>query len=255
METIDIAGTATPCWRRGTGRRLLFLHAGDGFRSNDKFLSELSAHYDVLAPWHPGFGHSPLPEGWNTVDDLAYFYLDLLDSLDLDNVALVGASFGGWIAAEMAIRGSNRVSQLVLIDALGIKLGGRTDRDIADFHNTDAELLESLKWADPSGRQPDLTGQDEDAVTAVVRSREAFAHYGWRPYMHNPVLTRWLHRIDIPTLVLWGAQDGIVKPEYGQAYADRIDGAAFKTIANAGHYPQIEQPDATLDALRAFLDG
>lgn len=93
-----------------------------------------------------------MPDGWRSADDLANFYFDLHDAFGLDNVALVGASFGGWIAAEMAVRGSKRISQLVLTDALGIKLGGRTDRDIADFHNNDAALLESLKWADPTGR-------------------------------------------------------------------------------------------------------
>ena len=255
MENIEIAGTTTQCWRRGSGRPLLFLHAAEGFSEDDPFLTALSETHDVLALWHPGFGHAPLPDGWNSVDDLAYFYLDLLDTLGLDDVVLVGASFGGWIAAEMAVRGSSRVSRLVLIDALGIKLGGRTARDIADFHNTDADILESLKWADPAERQPDLTGLDEDAIIAVVRSREAFAHYGWKPYMHNPVLTRWLHRIAVPTLVLWGDQDGIVESDYGRAYAGGIPGAAFETIVNAGHYPQIEQPEKTAEAIRAFLEG
>ena len=166
---------------------------------------------------------------------------------------MVGASFGGWIAAEMAVRGNRRLSRLVLIDALGIRLGDRMTRDIADFHNTDAALLDALEWADPNGRQPDLTQLDEAALTAVVRSREAFAHYGWQPYMHNPGLARWLHRIDVPTLVLWGAQDGIVNPDYGRAYADRIDGAVFKTIAAAGHYPQIEQAEPSAAAVRAFI--
>ncbi len=255
MKKIEIAGVGTEIWRRGKGRPVLFLHPGDGFSPDDPFLADLARDHEVLAPWHPGFGPTALPEGWNSIADLAYFHFDLLDALDLEDVVLIGASFGGWIAAEMAVCGSRRVSRLVLIDALGIRLGDRATRDIADFHNTDAALLESLQWADPDGRQPDLTLLDEDALTAVVRSREAFAHYGWRPYMHNPVLARWLHRIDIPTLVMWGAKDGIVTPDYGRAFAERIGGAAFETIADAGHYPQIEQAGPSADAVRAFIAG
>lgn len=255
MKRIEIAGTGTEIWRRGAGRPVLFLHPGKGFAADDPFLADLARDHDVLAPWHPGFGNTALPPGWNSVADLAYFHLDLLDSLDLEDVVLVGASFGGWIAAEMAVRGSRRLSGLVLIDALGIRLGDRMTRDIADFHNTDAGILESLEWADPDGRRPDLTQLDDAALTAIVRSSEAFAHYGWRPYMHNPGLARWLHRIEIPTLVLWGAQDGIVTPDYGRAYADRIAGAVFQTVADAGHYPQIEQAGPSASAVRAFIAG
>ena len=255
MDRLEIGGVGIDLWRQGAGRPVLFLHPGDGFAPDDPFLGALAKNYDVLAPWHPGFGNSDFPAGWATVDDLAYFYFDLLDQLGLEDVALVGASFGGWIAAEMAVRGHNRLSRLVLIDALGIKLSDRTTRDIADFHNTDAALLETLKWANPEGRQPDLMSYDDAALTAVVRSREAFAHYGWKPYMNNPVLTRWLHRIALPTLVLWGAEDGIVKPDYGQAYAARIPGARFEQVAKAGHYPHIEQAAASVELVRAFIDG
>ena len=255
MERLEIRGVGIDLWREGSGRPLLYLHPGDGFSDDDPFLGILKDRYQVHAPWHPGFGHSDFPDGWNSVSDLAYFYLDFLEELAIENAILVGASFGGWIAAELALRGTDRIDRLVLIDPLGIRLSDRTTRDIADFHNTDAAVLESLKWANPDGRQPDLMALDDDALTAVVRTREAFAHYGWRPYMYNPGLARWLHRIKIPTLVLWGEQDGIVTPEYGRAYADRIPGAQFKSIANAGHYPHIEQPQRSADALLAFVDG
>jgi pimeloyl-ACP methyl ester carboxylesterase len=255
MQRIDVRGVGIDLWREGKGRPVLFLHPGDGFADDDPFLALLTRNYDVLAPWHPGFGHSDFPKGWDTVDDLAYFYFDFLDQLKLEDVVVVGASFGGWIAAEMAVRGSRRLSRLVLIDALGIRLSRPTDRDIADFHNTDAGLLEKMKWANPEGRQPNLMALDDHTLTGIVRTREAFAHYGWRPYMHNPVLTRWLHRIAVPTLVLWGERDGIVKPDYGRAYAAGIPGARFKMIANAGHYPHIEQPQSSADQVRAFIEG
>lgn len=253
MQRIEISGVGIDLWREGSGGPLLFLHPGDGFSPGDPFLAALSAHFDVLAPWHPGFGHSDFPKGWNSVSDLAYFYLDFIDQLKIEDAVLVGASFGGWIAAEMALRQPRGVNRMVLIDPLGIRLSDPTTRDIADFHNTDAALLESQKWANPEGRQPDLMALDDDALTAVVRTREAFAHYGWRPYMYNPGLARWLHRIDIPTLVLWGEQDGIVTPDYGRAYAEHIPGARFKSVANAGHYPHLEQTEASVDQILAFV--
>jgi len=255
MTKTDINGVAIDLWRQGTGRPILFLHPGDGFAPDDPFLCSLAENHDVLAPWHPGFGHSDLPPGWNTVDDLANFYLGFLEHQQLEDTILIGASFGGWIAAEMALRGSARLAKLVLIDALGVKFSDHVTRDIADFHNTNPGLIESLKWANPEGRQPDLTELDDDALTAVVRSREAFAHYGWRPYMHNPVLTRWLHRIALPTLVVWGAKDGIVTTDYGRTYAERIPGANFEVVEDAGHYPHIEKAQATMQRVRAFIEG
>ena len=255
LERFTLDGVTIDLWRRGAGNSLLFLHSGDGFASNDPFLNALARDHEVLAPWHPGFGGSDLPDGWNSVDDLAYFYLDLLDHLALERVALVGASFGGWIAAEMAVRDARRIGRMVLIDPLGIKVGDRTTRDIADFHGTDPAELERLTWADPDRPKPKLHEMDADALTRIVRSREAFAHYGWRPYMHNPVLRRWLHRVAVPTLVLWGERDGIVSPDYGRAYAVLIPGAGFRAIAGAGHYPHLEQADACVEAVRAFVDG
>lgn len=255
MQRIEISDVGIDLWQKGSGRPLLFLHPGDGFTPGDPFLSALSAHFDVQAPWHPGFGHSDFPKGWDSVSDLAYFYLDFLDERGIEDAILVGASFGGWIAAEIALRQPRGVDRMVLIDPLGIRLSDPTTRDIADFHNTDAALLETLKWADPAEHQPDLMVLEDHALTAVVRTREAFAHYGWRPYMHSPVLARWLHRIAVPTLVLWGEQDGIVTPDYGRAYAERISGARFKSIDNAGHYPHLEQTQACIDHILAFAEA
>lgn len=255
MDRVNVSGIGIDLWRKGAGRPVLYLHPGDGFDPDDRFLNALASTHDVIAPWHPGFGHSDMPEGWLGVDDLAYFYLDVMDQLDLSDVALIGSSFGGWIAAEIAVRGSGRLDRLVLIGALGIKIGDRTARDITDFHFTEPGELAARTWANPEGRQPDLMSYDDDALTAVVRSREAFTHFGWKPYMHNPALARWLHRIATPSLILWGAQDGIVTADYGRAYAERIPGARFETVENAGHFPHIEQAAASLEIVRGFIDG
>ena len=196
-RTIHLAGTSLELVERGQGRSLLFLHAGEGLAPEQPWLDLLSRHYRVVAPRHPGYGGSPLIGGGaGGVDDLAYTYLDLAGELGLADAVLVGADLGGWIAAEMMVRSTARFSCLVLVAPLGIKLRGRDERDIADFHAmTHIEYLRAA-WADPAKGEVDYTSLPDSELEAIVRGREAFALYGWKPYMHNPHLKRWLHRID-----------------------------------------------------------
>ena len=253
-RTIQLAGTTLELIERGQGRPLLFLHAGEGLAPERPWLEMLSQQYRVIAPSHPGYGGSPLIDGASgTVDDLAYLYLDLAAELGLEEAVLVGADLGGWIAAEMMVRSTARFSCLVLLAPLGIKLRGRDERDIADFDAmTRAEYLQAA-WADPAKGDVGYTALPDDALAAIVRGREAFALYGWKPYMHNPRLKRWLGRIALPTLVLWGAADGVVTPDYGRRYAGFIPGARFALVDRAGHHPERERPDALADHILDFL--
>jgi pimeloyl-ACP methyl ester carboxylesterase len=254
-RTIALAGTPLELVERGQGRPLLFLHAGEGLAPERPWLDLLSRRYRVIAPCHPGYGNSPLIDGGGSVDDLAYLYLDLAAELGLDGAVLVGADLGGWIAAEMMVRSSARFSRLVLTAPLGIKLRGRDERDIADIHAmTPAEYLR-LAWADARNGDVDYTALPDSELAAIVRGREAFALYGWKPYMHNPRLKRWLHRIDRPTLLLWGAADGIVTPFYGEGWRQEIGGARIDVIPDAGHFPHWEQPEEFVQRLSAFVDG
>jgi pimeloyl-ACP methyl ester carboxylesterase len=254
-RTISIAGTSLELEERGTGRSLLFLHAGEGLSPERPWLDLLARHYRVIAPWHPGWGNSALIDGVGSVDDLAYLYLDLAAEMGLEDAVLVGACFGGWVAAEIMVRSTARFSRLVLIDPLGVKFGGREDRDIADMHAVSRADYLKLAWADPAKGDLDFTAKPESELAAIVRGREAFALYGWKPYMHNPRLKRWLHRIDRPTLLLWGAADRIVTPAYGAGWARELPDAKLELIAGAGHFPHWEQPEAFVDKLVAFTDS
>ena len=227
----------------GDGPPLLFLHSGGGFEPEDAFVAMLARRYRLIAPSHPGFGRSELPRAMTTVDDLAYFYLDLMEAMDLREVVLAGVSFGGWIAAEIAIKSTERLSHLVLADAVGIKLGGREERDIVDIFTTRQSEVDQLAYHDPKiGAVDHATISDEDAHI-LFRNREATALFAWSPYMYDPKLAGRLHRIRVPTLVLWGASDRIALPDYGRAYSKLIAGAQFELIEDAGHYPHIERPD------------
>jgi pimeloyl-ACP methyl ester carboxylesterase len=251
-KTMTVAGVTLEVEERGQGRPLLFLHGGDGMGADRPWLDQLAGHYRVIAPSHPGFGRSVLPDDIATVDDLAYLYLDLAAAMGLEDAVLAGSSFGGWIAAEMAVRSTARFSRLVLVDPLGIKVGGRNDRDIVDMHAMTRDQFLDVAWADPAKGRIDYATLPDTELATIARGREALALFGWKPYMHNPRLKRWLHRIDRPTLVLWGDKDRIIARGYVEGWAKAIPGAKLETIANAGHFPHWEQPDDFIARVRAF---
>jgi pimeloyl-ACP methyl ester carboxylesterase len=141
---------------------------------------------------------------------------------------------------------------VALIDSLGVKLGGREERDIADIYALAAEEVLGRSFVDPVRVVPDYAELDDGELLAITRDREATALYGWRPYMHDPSLVHWLHRLTRPTLVLWGEEDGIVTPAYGERLAAALPDARFERIAQAAHYPQIEQPDTVAAAIERF---
>ena len=238
----------------GAGPPLLFLHGGDYVAQNRPFLDRLAQRRRVTAPRHPGFGHSARPDGFRTVGDLAYLYLDWLDRQGEGPAVVVGSSFGGWIALEICVRSTANIGALVLIDPLGVKFSGREERDIADIHALPDAEVRRRTFFDPALVAPDYTALADDELTAIARDREATALYGWRPYMHNPGLRQWLHRVRVPTLVLWGKNDGIVTPDYGRKLCEALPNARFETIVQAGHYPQIEHPNAVAAAVERFAD-
>ena len=251
---ISVCGVSLQLEEQGQGRPLLFLHPGDGLQPNRPWFDALARNHRVIAPHHPGFGGSALPDWIGTVDDLAYLYLDLAAALRLENAVLVGNSFGGWIAAEMAVRNTTRFAGLLLADPLGIKTGGVLDRDIADMHAIPSAEFLRLAWADPAMGEIDYTQLTDAELAGIARGREALVVFGWKPYMHNPRLNRWLHRIDIPTHLIWGERDGIVSTAYGEAWKTAVPGATMETIPDAGHYPHWEKPEEFAGRVRAFTD-
>ncbi len=255
IGSLAVNGIRIEMIERGSGRPLLFLHPGIGIAPTAPVIDRLAQRARVIAPSHPGFGASEQPAGFNSIDDLAYFYLDLIDQLDLSDTIVAGVSLGGWIAAEMAVKSCARLSHLVLANPVGIKAADRETREIADIFAMTEDQFNELAFFDPSVGQHDYTAMPEAAVRAVARNREATARYGWSPYMHDPKLKQRLHRIRIPTLLLWGTADRILSEPYGRAYAAAIPGARFEPIARAGHFPHLEQPEEFARRLFAFVDG
>ncbi len=250
--SVVVNGTRIDMIERGKGPALLFLHAENGIEPARSAIDELSKSAHVIAPTHPGYGLSELPKGTRSVDDLSYFYLDLLDQLDLRDLTVVGVSLGAWIAAEIAVKSTARMSRLVMANAVGVKVGDRETRDIADiFAITEPEFLE-IAYCDPNVGKRDYKALPDAEVLAAARAREATARFAWNPYFHNPRLKSRLHRIRIPTLFLWGPHDRMLSESYGRAYCAMIPGARFETIERAGHFPDHEQPKAFAEKVMAF---
>ncbi len=252
-ERLSLRGVDLQILRGGAGPPLLLLHGLAPVEPDAPVLELLAAHAEILAPTHPGFGHAPRPDDFETVYDLVRLYLDLLDHLSYAKVTLMGLSFGGWLAAEIAATCPHRLDKLVLVGAVGIKVSDRETPDILDLFNTAPAVVERRRWHDPAKWAPDYDAMSDDALVAHARNRDALCLYAWDPYMHNPRLKRWLPRIAVPTLALWGASDGVVKPAYGRAYSALIPGARFEVIEAAGHHPEIEQSVALAERVVAFL--
>src|SRR5205085_12080423 len=224
---ITVRDTPVDLLRDGSGPPLLFLHGAGGGGRWLAFQQRLAERFDVLAPSHPGHGGSPAAEWIEHISDLAFHYLDLLDTLRLDRVHLVGASFGGWIAAEIAVMASHRVASLTLIDPVGIKVDGWIypflfGMDVPEivqtvFHNPMAALA--------------LAPLDQSADTLALQYRQgtAIARVSWNPYLYDPLLRRRLGRITTPTLLCWGAHDRLAPLDpCGRAWASDISGARLR---------------------------
>ena len=252
-SAVTIANCELEIHEGGEGAPLLFLHPGGGFDANDPYVGLLSAHRRVIAPSHPGFGASQLP-GWiDHVDDIAHIYLELMDRMGLDRIDLMGCSIGGWIAAEMVTKCPERFRRVVMVAPVGVKTGPSDRLDIPDIYVMPPADVQKLLFHDPAARAVDPSTLSDEELAIQARNRETLALLVWEPYMHNPKLRRRLHRVASPTLFVRGASDGLVSAAYLDAYAALVPGAITATIAQAGHAPQLEQPQAFAQMTLDFL--
>ena len=253
ITKLKIADIELELFEAGSGAPLLFLHGAGGFAPTQPFVPHLSAKHRLIAPSHPGFGNSSLPEWLDSVDDIAHLYLELLDVLKLDKVDLIGASVGGWIAAEIATKVPERIRKLVMIGPVGIKVGPPDKLDMPDIFAMPLVVVQKLIYHDPDKFAVDPAKRSDEQLAAMFRGRETLALLVWEPWMHNPKLKHRLHRIKNSALFIRGASDGLVSDQYMQAYAKFLPNARTMTLPNAGHVPQIEQAEAFSSAVLKFL--
>lgn len=246
--TETIAGCRVRIRRKGSGTPLLFLHGTTGAEwlpVHDR----LAERHAVILPDHPGYGASDTPDWLDSISDMAYFYLDLLEHLGLTGrVHVVGTSIGGWIAAEMAVRDPDAMCSLTLAAAAGINVKGARRGDL--FMWSPEESLRQMLHDPGAAGLPGPSGDDPETV---MKNRAATARLGWNPRLHNPDLPKWLHRVKVPTLVLWGDDDRLLPGAHGTAWARMIPGARLEVIAACGHLLHVEKPAEVAEATLGFI--
>jgi pimeloyl-ACP methyl ester carboxylesterase len=253
INRLRVGGVDLQIERRGQGRPLLILYGEEALELEAPVLTELAREHELIIPSPPGFGTSELADFIESPDDIGYVYLDLMETLGFGRLPVIGFSLGGWIALEMASKDDSLFSKLVLVAPYGVKIGGPTDRDIQDVWTIHPNKAAALKWFDPEKGKRDFAAMPENELAIIARNNESFARLCWDPCLHNPKLKWRLHRVRVPTLFVWGENDGIVTPAYGRAYRDLIAGAKFSLVGGAGHYPHLEQPAEFLALCRGIL--
>ncbi|MEH0108250.1 alpha/beta hydrolase [Tersicoccus sp. MR15.9] len=232
----------------GTHKPVLLLHGGGGPGTvnpwGEKIAAELPA--EVVAPVHPGFDFTERPEVVDSIAAVARVEAALLDELNLTGVTVVGNSIGGWVAIELALLASPRVTRLILVDSVGIEVDGHP---IPDFFEMSPADLAAATFADPATHGIDFSTLPEPVRRRMASNRASLDLYAGRT-MADPGLKARLDGITVPTLVVWGEADGMGDLDYGRALAATIPDARFQVIEHAGHLPQVEQP-AALTALVA----
>jgi pimeloyl-ACP methyl ester carboxylesterase len=250
FETVN--GCKTRIMRSGSGAPLLFLHGAGGVRVWLPFMERLSQRFDLIVPEHPGFGGSDTPEWLDNVGDLAFFYLDLIEQLGLKRFNMVGTSMGGWIAAEIAVRSCANLAALVLSAPAGIHVKGvpKGDTFMWSPEEYTRNLVHDQKLAEEMLARP----LSEEEQLANMKNRLTMAKLAWQPRLYNPHLHKWLHRISVPTLILWGDDDKVIPPPYGPAFQKLIPGARLEVIRDCGHLPQVEFMEEWTRRIVAFFE-
>ncbi|MCY4394905.1 MAG: alpha/beta hydrolase [Rhodospirillaceae bacterium] len=249
-STETVRGCTVSLLRGGSGPPLLFLHGAGGGGAELPFMARLAERFDLIAPEHPGFGGSDEPDWFDNIHDVAYFYLDFLKHLDLSGVHLAGLSLGGWIAMEIAVRSTARLASLTLACPAGIHVPGLATGDPFAWspeeicrHGFHDQALAAAAIAE----LPEAVEADD----TWLKNRSSFARLAWEPRMHDPHLPKWLHRIDVPTRIVWGADDTILSAGHAEAIAAMIPGAGVTVVPDTGHFLHIERADALVSAIDA----
>jgi pimeloyl-ACP methyl ester carboxylesterase len=250
-------------FRGGTGPPLVYLHSAGGEAQGVAVLEDLADDFDVIAPIFPGFGESEGIDDIDSMEDAVFHLLDVWELLGLESPVVIGLSLGGWMGIELATRYPEKVGTLVVVNPVGLHLDdapiaemfGRPPSELAEMLFVDqehpiAQMMHAMaEWAGDVGKQVEIP---LELVLPMVKSLAATAKIGWDPYLHNPKLRGRLRRITAPTLVVAGAQDGLVPLRHAETYAAEIPGAKLEVVVDAAHWLPLERPEALAALVRGF---
>ena len=250
---VEVRGCRVHLWRAGAGPALVYLHGSAGGRWLP-YMDDLARHFTVIAPEAPWFGGSDDADWIRDAGDVAFLMLDFLDQEGLSGVHLMGSSIGGWFAAELAIRSTRNLASLMLIGPSGLDLAAHPRPDLfrwtPDDHVTNIFHDPAISEKIVAARR--LQPPDLEKERHSLRNRNAMARYGFDPPMHNPELRKWLHRIDVPTLLLWGEHDCMVPLAYADAFQGEIPDTRLHVFGDCGHLPQQEKREEFVHVVRQF---
>lgn len=249
--TLEVSGCSVTLKRGGAGRPLLYLHGASGAPAIQPFMEALAREFDVLVPEHPGFGGSDEPEWLDNIHDLAYFYLDFLERLDLRDTIVIGSSIGGWLALEIAVRNASRIRALSLVAPSGIHVAGLAKGDV--FLWPPEKRVRELYF--DQGVAERVLAQPPAPQDTVDKNLYTLARLAWEPRLYDPHLSKWLHRIKVPLQIVWGEGDRLLAPGYAAEYKKLIPHARVDIVPQCGHLPQSEKPDAYLRLFREFASA
>ena len=256
-EILELAGTKIQMVKGGSGDPLLVLHDEMGPPGWLGFHEELAKDHTLYIPSHAGFDATAKLDWIMGMRDLAGWYLEVLDDLDVGQMNLMGFSLGGWLAAEMAVMNPGRFKKLVLVGPAGIKPAQGEIFDmflvVAKEYITNC-ILDPAKTPEFQQICPDEPTPEQ--VESWEVAREEACRLSWRPYMHNPPLTNLLHRLkNLPSLIIWGQQDGIIPVNAGEMYQQSIPSSRLSVIDGCGHRPEVEKPGEFVKQVQQFLSA
>jgi pimeloyl-ACP methyl ester carboxylesterase len=242
----------------GSGPPLVYLHGPWGLGGDRAFLDLLAAGHTVYAPKHPGTTDGD-PNAVHELDhwwDLIVYYGELLDRLELHEAVLVGHSYGGMLACEIAAAMPSRVSRLVLIDPIGL---WRDDMPVKNWMIMAPKDLRAALFAAPDGEAakkffglPDDQAARLDAQVGFIWSQACTGKFVWP--IPDKGLKKHIHRITMPTLIVWGKADGVIAPAYAEEFSRRIAKSRVALLDGAGHLPHLEKPEAVAKLVGDFLN-
>jgi pimeloyl-ACP methyl ester carboxylesterase len=247
----DIRGCKVFYQRGGKGEPLLLLHGLDGRTSWESIISRLTERYDVILPDHLGFGSSSSGEWIDSMVDLALFYLDFLDALQIETCHMAGHCLGGWLAAEISIMQPQRIKSLSLCSAAGIRVDGSPMGDA--FIWNPEETICHLLVGQQARETMRARQSSESDIELMLKARQMSARLAWYPRFHNPHLRKWLHRLTMPTLIQWGDSDRLFPEVYAHAYHEKIPHSQLHVYKDCGHMPMLEAADLCLEHLNDFI--
>ena len=256
-QFVEAAGVNLQLVKGGSGPPLLILHGELGHHGWLRCHQALSQDYTLYLPSHPGFGGTERQDWIMNMRDLAGWYLEAIDDLDLAGANLMGFSLGGWLAAEMAAMSPDLFNKLVLVSPTGIKPPEGEIYDMflvvakefltAGFHGTSA----TPEFLDICPDEP-----DPELAEAWETAREESCRLSWRPYMHYLGLPNLLHRLKrLPTQIIWGRDDAIVPVSASRVFHQSIPGSTLTLLDDCGHHPHVEKTDEFVAIVKTFLSS